>query len=51
MEAYLEEFTDEEQINDELMDADDICYENVKTDINALRNKLNTYIITRTSLE
>lgn len=51
MEAYLEEFTDEEQIKDELLDAEEKCYENVKRDINALRNKLNTYIITRTSLE
>lgn len=51
MTAYLEEFTDEEQIKKELLDAEEICYENVKKDINALRDKLNTYVITRISLE
>lgn len=51
MKAYLEEFTDEQQIRRELIEAENSCYENVKKDINALRNKLSTYVITRTTLE
>lgn len=51
MKAYLEEFTDEQQIRQELIEAENRCYENVKKDINALRNKLSTYVITRTTLE
>lgn len=51
MKAFLEEFKDEEKIKEEIMKDEEACYESVKNDIYALRNKLNTYVITRTSLE
>lgn len=49
IEAYLEEFTDENTLKQMLVDNEDRCYENTKREIYALRSKLKTYTIAKIS--
>lgn len=49
IEAYLEEFTDENALKQMLIENEDKCYENTKREIYALRSRLKTYTIAKIS--
>lgn len=49
--AYLAEFEGEDRIKSELEQDEEECYKRVKNEIQVLRMKLKTYVITRTSFE
>lgn len=49
VEAYLEEFTDENALKQILIENENRCYENTKREIYMLRSKLKTYTIAKIS--
>lgn len=49
IEAYLEEFTDENALKQILIENENRCYENTKREIYMLRSKLKTYTIAKIS--